>query len=134
MMSLKVEVSAGELLDKITILEIKSERIQDPGKLANVRKELDILRATWAASPLSTTDIARQMKALKKVNEALWGIEDEIRRKESQQAFDDEFVQLARSVYQNNDERAAIKRDLNRMLGSTLVEEKSYPDYTPPSS
>ena len=133
-MALRMEVSIGEFLDKITILEIKSERIEDPGKLENVTKELDLLRGTWERSELSATDIASQMKTLKQVNEALWDIEDKIRRKEADQSFDDEFVQLARSVYQSNDHRAAIKRELNSLLGSDLVEEKSYPDYTPPSS
>ena len=133
-MALKMEVSIGEFLDKITILEIKSERIEDPGKLENVAKELDLLRGTWERSQLSATDIASQMKALKQVNEALWDIEDKIRRKEADQSFDDEFLQLARSVYQSNDHRAAIKRELNSLLGSDLVEEKSYPDYTPPPS
>jgi hypothetical protein len=128
-MALKVEVSVGELLDKITILEIKSERIDDPAKLANVGRELDVLRRTWAASPLSATDIAEPMARLKAVNEALWDIEDAIRRKEARQEFDDEFIGLARSVYHRNDERAAIKRELNVMLGSALVEEKSYADY-----
>lgn len=133
-MALKVEVSVGEFLDKITILEIKSERIQDPEKLQNVRKELALLADTWAASPLSQTDISQNLTDLKEVNESLWDIEDQIRRKEAEKAFDDEFVRLARSVYQANDRRAAIKRELNRVLGSDLVEEKSYPDYTPPST
>jgi predicted nucleic acid-binding Zn-ribbon protein len=128
-MSLNVEVSAGELLDKITILEIKSERMDDPAKLANVRTELDTLRDTWQASPLAARDIADQMRRLKAVNERLWDIEDAIRRHEADGDFGDDFVQLARSVYFSNDERAAIKRELNEMLGSRLVEEKSYADY-----
>jgi len=132
-MSLQVSVSAGEFLDKLTILEIKSERIEDEAKLANVRKELDILRRTWEASALTRVEIAPQMAALKKVNESLWEIEDRIRLKEAADTFDDEFVQLARSVYRENDRRAAIKRELNELLGSELVEEKYYPDYTPPS-
>ena len=131
-MALKVDVSAGEFLDKITILEIKSERIKDEEKLQNVHKELDLLRNIWAQSPLSQSDISAHMEDLKRVNESLWDIEDRVRLKESASAFDDEFVQLARSVYQINDKRAAIKRDLNRLLGSDLVEEKSYPDYSPP--
>jgi uncharacterized protein YukE len=133
-MALKVEVSVGEFLDKMTILEIKSERIQDPQKLANVRKELDLLRDTWAASTLSQSDVSAQLADLKRVNEALWDIEDGIRLKEAAQSFDDEFIRLARSVYQANDERAAIKREINRRLGSELTEEKSYPDYKPPST
>jgi uncharacterized protein YukE len=133
-MALKVEVSVGEFLDKMTILEIKSERIRDREKLQNVRKELDLVRKTWADSPLSQSDISSQLQALKQINENLWDIEDQIRLKEAAQRFDDEFVQLARSVYRSNDRRAAIKRDLNRLLGSELVEEKSYPDYTRPST
>ena len=132
-MSLKVEVSAGEFLDKMAILKIKSERIKDPGKLQNVQKELALLQKVWLASPLGRTDISAQVKALKSVNEKLWDIEDGIRVKEAAQSFDDEFVQLARSVYKANDERAAIKRELNQILGSALVEEKSYPDYEPPA-
>jgi hypothetical protein len=131
-MTLRVDVSAGEFLDKMTILEIKSERIPDPEKLENVKRELDLLRDTWAASPLSQADVREDVAALKKVNESLWDIEDRIRRCESAQTFDDDFVRLARSVYQLNDERAAIKRRLNLRLKSTLVEEKSYPDYSPP--
>ena len=133
-MALKVDVSAGEFLDKITILEIKSERIKDEEKLRNVHKELDLLRKTWVESPLSQSDVTTQMKELKRVNESLWDIEDRVRLKETVHTFDDEFVQLARSVYQFNDKRAAIKRELNRLLGSELMEAKSYPDYTPPSA
>ena len=131
-MSLKIEVSVGELLDKITILEIKSERIPDKSKLANVRKELKVLRGAWEASPLSKTDVTAEIADLKRVNEALWDIEDDIRQKEADNTFDDGFVELARSVYKQNDRRAAIKRELNRKLGSTLVEEKSYKDYSSP--
>ncbi len=129
-MALKVEVSIGELLDKITILEIKSVKIQDPQKLTNVNNELASLRLTWAESPLSGTDVSSQISQLKAVNEALWDIEDNIRRKEAAQAFDDEFIQLARSVYHQNDIRAAVKKDINNLLGSDLVEEKFYVDYS----
>ena len=132
-MTLKVDVSAGEFLDKITILEIKSERIKDEEKLRNVHKELDLLRKTWVESPLSRFDVSTVVGNLKRVNESLWDIEDRVRLKEAAQTFDDEFVRLARSVYQINDQRAAIKRELNRFLGSELMEEKSYPDYSPPS-
>lgn len=132
-MALRVDVSVGELLDKITILEIKSERVEDADKLKNIRKELGILRATWAESALSQTDVSAYMTRLKLVNETLWDIEENIRLKEAAQSFDDDFVLLARSVYKQNDERAAIKRELNGLLGSELVEEKSYPDYKPPA-
>ena len=128
-MHLNVQTSPGEFLDKLTILEIKAERIADPAKLANVRRELDQLRATWAASPLAARDVARLVAELKAVNVTLWEIEDRIRRHEAEQRFDGEFVQLARSVYRTNDRRAALKRELNLALGSDLLEEKSYPEY-----
>ncbi|HST27015.1 MAG TPA: DUF6165 family protein [Rudaea sp.] len=122
-------VSFGELIDKITILEIKSEQIRDAAKLANVRAELDILDATWAHHPASRTDIAAERAELKRINQSLWDIEDEIRLKEKAQAFDARFVELARAVYFTNDKRAAVKRTINLKLGSQLVEEKSYQDY-----
>ena len=126
---LQVPVSYGELLDKLTILEIKSERMSDAAKLANVRDELQLLEHTWQAHPAACTDIAAERAALKQVNAALWDIEDHIRLKEKAQAFDAEFIALARAVYVRNDERAAIKRAINLKLGSRLVEEKSYQDY-----
>ncbi len=128
-MALKVEVSVGELLDKITILEIKSERITDAAKVANVNKELGILRRTWADSSLSATDITEPMARLKSVNEELWEIEDGIRVKEAAGQFDEQFIALARSVYFRNDVRAEVKKELNLLLGSSLVEEKFYVDY-----
>ena len=133
-MALKVEVSVGEFLDKMAILEIKSERIKNEKKLRNVGRELEMLRGTWAASPLSATDTGDLLPRLKAVNERLWEIEDNIRRQESAGTFGEEFIRLARSVYEENDERARIKYDLNKLLGSDLVEEKEYPDYTGPSS
>ncbi|HSS07997.1 MAG TPA: DUF6165 family protein [Rhodanobacteraceae bacterium] len=129
MSQISVPIAYGELIDKITILEIKSERIRDAAKLANVRVELDLLNDTWGTNPASSTDIAAERAELRRVNEALWDIEDRIRLKEKAKAFDAEFVELARSVYIRNDERAAIKRAINTKLGSTLVEEKSYQDY-----
>ena len=129
MSQISVPVSYGELIDKITILEIKSERITSAAKLANVRAELEILDATWRANSAARTDIAAERAALRRVNEALWDIEDRIRLKEKAKAFDAEFIELARSVYIRNDERAEIKRTINEKLGSTLVEEKSYEDY-----
>ena len=128
-MHLTVKISPGEFLDKLTILEIKVERIQDQAKLQNVRHELELLRADWAASPLSRTDVSSLVRELKAVNQALWEIEDRIRVKESRAEFDDEFIQLARSVYRTNDRRMAIKRELSLLLGSELIEEKSYSDY-----
>ena len=129
MSQISVPVSYGELIDKITILEIKSERITSAAKLANVRAELEILDATWRANSAARTDIGAERAALRRVNEALWEIEDRIRVKEKAKAFDAEFIELARSVYIRNDERAEIKRAINGKLGSTLVEEKSYEDY-----
>ena len=122
-------VSFGELLDKVTILQIKSERMSDPAKLANVRHELAALERLWAAHPDAQTDIREPMARLKAVNERLWVIEDDIRVLEKAQRFDAEFIKLARSVYFENDERARIKKEINLMLGSAYVEEKSYEDY-----
>jgi hypothetical protein len=129
MNEIKVPVSPGELLDKITILRIKSARMRDAGKLANVRTELEALERIWSASPYAAVDVASEVSALLAVNERLWAIEDDIRDKERAQSFDGEFVRLARAVYIENDERAAIKRRLNVKLGSSLIEEKSYADY-----
>jgi len=128
-MRLVLETSPGEFLDKLSILEIKAERMTDPAKLANVRRELDLLRATWESSPLAERDISAALVELKQVNLSLWEVEDRLREKEAQGAFDAEFVELARSVYKTNDRRAAIKRDLNVALGSDLIEEKSYKAY-----
>ncbi len=122
-------ISHGELIDKITILEIKSERMSDPAKLANVRRELDLLNAIWSKDEAAKIDIADLRLALKTVNERLWVIEDDIRLQEKAQDFGAEFIRLARAVYFENDDRAKIKRDINLRLGSQLVEEKSYQDY-----
>ncbi len=129
MNQIQVPVSFGELIDKITILEIKIARIDDASKVANVRRELELLESTWQAHEASSHDIGGERAQLKAVNEALWDIEDHIRRKEKAKSFDDQFIELARSVYVRNDERAAVKRAINLKLGSTLVEEKSYQDY-----
>ncbi len=128
-MSINIEISVGELLDKITILEIKSERIEDKVKLENVNKELDLLNTIWSASDYANTDIKQQRDQLKKINESLWEIEDKIRIKESGKEFDEEFIELARSVYVTNDQRAETKKQINLMTQSGLVEEKSYKDY-----
>jgi len=101
----------------------------DPAKLANVRNELTALEKTWMAHPAAGKDVATLRAELKAVNERLWVIEDDIRLKEKAQAFDDEFVRLARSVYFENDVRARVKKDINLALGSAYVEEKSYQDY-----
>jgi hypothetical protein len=126
---IRVPISPGELLDKITILRIKSQRMSDPQKLHNVRLELDALQGTWSNSAFAGIDIEADTHALMAVNERLWVIEDDIRDKERAQAFDAEFIRLARAVYVENDERAAIKRRINLKLGSTIVEEKSYRGY-----
>jgi hypothetical protein len=129
MNEIKVPISPGELLDKITILRIKSQRMTDPAKVANVRLELRALEETWGGSAYEKIDVAADVAALLAVNERLWVIEDDIRDKERAQAFDAEFIRLARAVYFENDERAAIKRRINIALGSGIVEEKSYRAY-----
>lgn len=123
-----VPVSWGEILDKITILEIKSERMTDAAALANVRRELGLLRQV-EAQVAGEGGLAELKAGLRDVNLALWEIEDEIRAKEAQSDFGRDFVELARAVYKTNDSRAAIKRQINGLLGSELVEEKSYADY-----
>ncbi len=129
MNEIKVPVSPGELLDKITILRIKSRRMTDAEKLANVRLELDALESLWSGSAYALIDVERDVNALLAVNERLWSIEDDIRDKERAQDFGADFIRLARAVYIENDERAAIKRRLNLKLGSALIEEKSYREY-----
>jgi Family of unknown function (DUF6165) len=131
MNEIKVPISPGELLDKITILRIKSQRMSDAQKVRNVSVELDALQESWSSSPYAHIDIATDVEALQNVNERLWVIEDDIRDKERAQAFDAEFIRLARAVYVENDERAAIKRRINVKLGSSIVEEKSYRPYKP---
>ncbi|MFA7486967.1 MAG: DUF6165 family protein [Lysobacteraceae bacterium] len=126
MSEILVPVSFGELLDKIAILQIKSERMTDAAKLANVRHELAALERTWMAHPASGREVAQLRARLKAVNERLWEIEDDIRDADAGGVFDQGFIELARSVYLNNDERARIKRELNLALGSAFVEEKSY--------
>ena len=129
MNEIKVPISPGELLDKITILRIKSQRMSDPQKVRNVRAELAALQETWSSSAYARIDIAADIEALQTVNERLWVIEDDIRDKERAQSFDAEFIRLARAVYVENDERAAIKRRINVTLGSGIIEEKSYRPY-----
>jgi tetratricopeptide (TPR) repeat protein len=121
-----VEIAPGELLDKITILHIKSERIRDATKLQNVRRELEMLEAARQRSLLPSEELAQLVAELKTVNEALWEVEDELRVSERHQDFGPRFVELARSVYRHNDRRAALKRRINERFGSGLVEEKQY--------
>jgi hypothetical protein len=129
-----VPVSPGELIDKLTILEIKSERMSDAKKLANVKLELNLLSDTWAKSDYARIDISTEWSELKRINAELWDIEDQIRDEERHQRFGDEFIRLARAVYFINDDRAAVKRQINDKLGSKIVEEKSYASYKSGSS
>ena len=129
MTPLQVEVSAGELVDKITILEIKSERLTDPAKLANVANELAALTRARAEHLPAVAELDGLTRDLKTVNEALWDIEDAVREHERNKDFGARFVELARSVYQQNDRRAAFKRRINALTGSRLIEEKSYSEY-----
>jgi hypothetical protein len=129
MENIRVPVSPGEVLDKITILEIKSERMSDPDKVANVRVELALLQETWSQA-VAEDDVIRELHAqLKEINEGLWEIEDDIRDKERVKEFDARFIELARSVYFTNDRRSEVKKKLNLHLGSQIIEEKSYQDY-----
>ena len=128
-MSIQVEVSLGEFLDKLTILQIKADRITDPQKLKNVNNELNALLKTWRQSPFSKSAIDKELEELRSINEKLWDIEDDIREKEAKNNFGDEFIELARSVYVTNDQRAEIKKRINQKLGSGIIEEKSYSDY-----
>ena len=124
-----VPTSFGELIDKITILRIKSERIENGEKLQNIMNELKMLEEIKGESIPPSIDIQDEFAQLKITNETLWDIEDHIRAKENRKEFDGEFIQLARSVYIENDRRAGIKRRINQKLGSSILEEKSYTDY-----
>lgn len=130
---MKVELPLGDVVDKITILAIKSERISDESKLANVRTELATLREAWSAAGHPELESLDDWAGLRKVNGELWDVEDDLRDCERQGDFSDRFVQLARSVYHLNDKRAALKRSINVALGSRLIEEKSYADYSRPA-
>lgn len=123
------EVAVGELIDKITILRIKAKRITDPAKLKNIHAELHSLENTLNLHVPCTQELEALTAELQKVNEALWDIEDEIRDEERHQRFGDKFIQLARNVYFTNDRRCEIKRQMNIVVGSRFVEEKSYSDY-----
>ena len=129
-MSILTEISLGEFFDKLTILRIKAERVSDDAKLRNITRELQKLEAAWAGLDRNRETIETELKELTIVNGLLWEIEDKIRGKEAKQEFDREFIELARSVYLNNDKRARIKNSINRKLGSGLTEEKSYTGYT----
>ena len=128
-MQLQVPVSVGEVLDKITILQIKLAHISDAAKRANIQNELDALLPLVAGDAFTTDQMQALMAELKSVNEALWDIEDDIREKEAAKSFDAEFIRLARAVYVTNDKRAEIKKQINLVTGSALIEEKSYEAY-----
>ena len=125
-----IPISPGELLDKITILQIKSERITDAAKVANVKTELGMLEQVWREAVDDDDDQIRGLKReLKSINEALWEIEDDIRDEERNRRFGERFIELARAVYVTNDERGNAKKKVNLHLNSSIVEEKSYQDY-----
>ena len=128
-MQLQVPVSVGEVLDKITILQIKLAHISDAAKRVNIQSELDALLPLVAGDAFTTERVQGLMAELKAVNEALWDIEDDIREKEAAKSFDAEFIRLARAVYVTNDKRAEIKKQINLATGSALIEEKSYESY-----
>ena len=128
--SIMTEIGSGELIDKITILEIKSDRIADVEKLKNVKHELSVLKATRDAHLSSFKGLSDLAKQLKAINEELWEIEDDIRDCEAQNDFGQKFIDLARAVYFTNDKRAAIKKEINLLTGATIIEEKSYTDFT----
>jgi len=128
-MKILAEISAGELIDKLTILELKLDHIADPDKRANVSRERDSLAATLAREVEDAAPLRTLRGELKSVNARLWFVEDELRRLEREGRFDGEFVELARAVYLSNDRRARLKREINRLTRSEIVEEKSYAAY-----
>ena len=129
MKSPKIPISWGELFDKITILQIKNENLISKTAIENVERELKQLRSILIKNFPAGADAERLETELKQINKKLWDIEDRIRDKERSTSFDDEFIQLARSVYIVNDERSRIKRRINETFGSDLIEEKSYSEY-----
>ena len=127
--SVSVEISPGELIDKITILEIKLDRMVDAEQLVTVKREFEVLAAARDDALKKTPELDRLSADLKKANENLWEVEDDIRDCERANDFGDTFVKLARAVYVNNDKRSQLKREINELLGSSLIEEKSYAAY-----
>ena len=128
-MTISIQVSPGELIDKMTILDVKLARMSDPAKLVNVRREHAMIAQTFRENIADSPALAKLISELKATNSALWAIEDDIREHERNGDFGESFVKLARSIYRINDERAAIKRRINVLLGSAIVEEKSYSGY-----
>jgi len=129
MKQILIPISPGELLDKITILEIKSERIESAEKKANVNRELAMLNTVWADAVTEDDEIKAMRSEMKSINETLWVIEDDVRDEERDKRFEARFIELARSVYVTNDQRADVKKRINLYLKSDIVEEKSYQDY-----
>lgn len=127
--AIMTEIGSGELIDKITILEIKSERMSDAAKLQNVRHELSVLSATRDAHLGDVDGLEGLAAQLKEINVALWVIEDDIRACEAEKDFGQKFIDLARAVYITNDKRAAVKKEINLLTGATIVEEKSYTEF-----
>lgn len=127
--AISVKIAPGELIDKITILEIKLERMDDPGKLKNVRADLEALADARDGAIPSSPELDKLTAELKEINIRLWRIEDDIRKCERAKDFGPAFIELARAVYHNNDKRAELKRGINELLGSRLIEEKSYAAY-----
>ncbi len=122
-----IEVSIGEIVDKLSILQIKLENITDKDKLVNIKKEFDYLyNIVFKDLKMQLDDYQRLLN----INKQLWDIEDDIRDEERAKRFEDKFIELARAVYVTNDERSRIKKDINIKYGSDFVEEKSYQDYT----
>lgn len=128
-MSVLVPVSWGELIDKITILEIKQQKLEDPTALGNVGKELSLLEKVRDDAGRLPDGVGQATDALREVNESLWRIEDDIRDCERDKNFNKRFIELARAVYKTNDRRAALKREINTLMNSDIYEEKSYADY-----
>jgi len=128
-MNILVEISPAELIDKLTILEIKLELIKDEGKRANVKREYSLLISAYQATIVETEPLRELTSTLKRINRELWDIEDNIRAEERAKSFGARFIELARSVYRTNDRRAAVKRQINALLNSPIPEEKSYADY-----
>ena len=126
MNTILIPVSIGELADKLTILEIKAERIDDAGKRAHVQVELDGLRTLWEPLVVAQADLSAMKQDLRAINERMWDVQDALRAKEAAQTFDDEFVTLARAVAQRNGERITVKNAINRLAGSRFIEEKQY--------
>ena len=126
---MKVELPLGDVVDKITILLIKVDKIGDPEKLGNIRTELETLRRAWSDAGHPQLEALDDWAGLREVNHKLWDVEDDLRDCERSQDFGPRFVELARSVYHLNDRRAKLKRAINVALGSRLVEEKSYAAY-----